>query len=194
MSGSRSAIVIYVFFYFFSIKEAFFKNNHLVSVLSILLIMSFVFFVFLGRQGGNFDVYRIDRFKFFMSFLYETKDWSVYNYFLGSNRIQQMSDVTAKSLSYYKSLFSYDSVKIAYSVILHSFILRFIFDHGLLMLFVLLYYLKRILKLNSFSNRNIGFILILLLLNGVSVSSLNSIYIVIGLVIMIDINRTTGRL
>lgn len=186
-SESRSGIAIFFFILFTCFfKREFIKAKYLWIYTLIFLGISLAFTIFLDRmpKGG---VESLDRFRFFIYFLEEIDHWSLWNYIFGSPIITALSTETCLGLSYYNELYSYKGDGSCYSVIFHSFILRVIFDHGFLGLFFLLYLIKKILTLSGFSKRYVIAMLGVLLLNSISISSLNSIFSVFGLMIVLMI-------
>ncbi|MBQ0959922.1 hypothetical protein KAK06_13295 [Ideonella sp. 4Y11] len=118
----------------------------------------------------------IDRVKFLQVFLAEMRGESVGTWLLGNPTITALSDVSCIQLAFYSRLFSEFGEGNCFSVVLHSFVLRAVFDHGLIGLMVLLLgmYVVSYYKLRSrLAAISIIFILIL---NGLSVSSMNSTF------------------
>jgi hypothetical protein len=147
-----------------------------------LLIIAIVYTIFLYRTNS---ISEIDRYKFLLCFFNETKEWGIFNWIFGSTPLTPMSEYTCRTLSYYIDLFSKAGDGKCYSVILHSMIMRVIFDHGILGLIVIFFVLYRLLIIAGLSKRASFFILIIFIINGLSVSSLNSVYAVFPLLILI---------
>ena len=120
-------------------------------------------------------------------FFNEIENWSLWNYLFGSPIITSLTEETCTGLSYYSELFSNKGDQSCYSVIFHSFILRVIFDHGILGLFFLIHIVYRVLFLSGFSKRYVLTIIGVLLLNSISISSLNSVFSIFGLMIILMI-------
>ncbi|MBQ0741116.1 hypothetical protein J9332_43290, partial [Aquimarina celericrescens] len=60
------------------------------------------------RTGGApFEIESIDRFKFMLVFIDETKEWSFLKFLIGSDRISALSEGACIELGYYESLFSF---------------------------------------------------------------------------------------
>jgi hypothetical protein len=190
LSGSRSALFILLFVLFIVNKKIILKKLHIIAPIAILLIL-LVIQVFIDRMYGNFDIMSIDRIRFFLLFLEETKTWGFIDYFIGANRITALSQETCNSLIWWDTLFSYSGNGTCYSVILHSFIFRVIFDHGFLGLFFMMYIIYRAITVSGFSSKNALTLTIIVLINGLSVSSFNSIYFIIGLVFFLVLKNDT---
>ncbi len=191
LSGSRSGLVIILFL----IGCVFLRNLSLKNFLMLLVFvpigLGLVYFIFLNRSEGD-SLESIDRYIFFMSFLKEIKDWGLVDFLVGSERITALSSETCGKLTYYQKLFSFKGDGTCYSVILHSFIIRVIFDHGLLgFLFLCLAVYQMVLK--SGFDRFISFlVLMVLVLNSLSVSAFNSIYAMLGIGLFLISNSTQG--
>lgn len=190
-SGSRSGIAIFFFILFVCFfKKEYIKAKYIWIYVLVFLGVSFASTIILDRMPkGGFQ--NIDRFWFLLYFFDEIENWSLWNYIFGSPIITALSTETCKGLSYYSELYSYKGDGSCYSVIFHSFILRIIFDHGFLGLFFLFYLIKRILVLSGFSKRYVIAMLGVLFLNSISISSLNSVFSIFGLMIVLMIKPDT---
>lgn len=179
LSGSRSGVLVYAIVLLFldfgsDSKLRFFKY--------LLLVSSFivVFYVFVSRlSSGGFE--SIDRFQFLLHFLNEISNWNFLNFVFGSGFMTPMSYETAHSLFYYKTLFSDHDEYLTFSVIFHSFILRTLFDHGFFGLVFVFYSIWVFLKITGFEKSLRYCIILILFVTGLSVSSLNSIFVILPL-------------
>lgn len=191
ISGSRSALlallVVYTSVY---IKRI---NYKIIISASVLVGLGIIFaYIFSERLAGG-SVEDIDRYRFFMVFLDETKNWSIFNYLLGSLPITPLSMSSCTTLYYYQSLFSHSGDGSCYSVILHSYLLRVIFDQGLLgLLFVLAFIFYGLTKA-GYSTRQKLCLVGVLIASGLSVSSLNSVYSAISLAIAFSFPQSSQR-
>ncbi|WKB82832.1 hypothetical protein QYR09_07285 [Cellulophaga lytica] len=188
LSGSKSGILILLFILSIVNYKYLAKKAHIIVPFVLLLIITTII-IFKKRMGGTFDIEKIDRFKFLMVFLSEIKDWSILDFLFGADRITALSSFACSKLGYYQSLFSYSGDGSCYSVIFHSFILRVIYDHGIFGLLFMCYFIYKILKISGFTKKQCYTILVIALLNGLSVSSFNSIYFVLGIVFYLTINK-----
>lgn len=159
----------------------------------ILLVIGIVGVLF-KRMGGEIDFTTNVRYKFLMRFLDETKNWSFYRYFIGAERISALSEATCRNLGYWKTLFSYKKDGTCYSVILHSYLLRVIYDHGIIGFLFIISYIVKIFTSAGYSIKNASVILGVVLINGLSVSSFNSIYFIIGIVFFLIIEKNNKLL
>lgn len=177
LGKSNSGIIIWFFVSMSMIyyRHGFFNFN-LKKLFTFIFIVCCVLFVLALRFNfsDNIEYSSIDRFSFLSSFLFDTKDWSFFNYLLGSERITPVSSSTAYSLGFYENLFSKENPVIAYSVIYHSFILRMIYDHGVILLIFMFYILYLIFNFKGYTKVNSLTFVLIFLLSGFSVSSLNS--------------------
>jgi hypothetical protein len=187
LSMSRSAILMYLMIFLFVIKERLNKVNRTAIYKTIcfsaglLLVLLLVFLVFVNR-GESIE--ETDRYGFMSIFLYETQDWNFFQYIIGAPRITPLSDFTASRLSWCEDLFSFSGNGTCYSVILHSYILRILFDHGIIGLIYVVFFTYEILKMNRIDTKIIYILISIFLLNGLSVSSFNSVFFPISMIFL----------
>ncbi|TLS80841.1 hypothetical protein FD722_17500 [Photobacterium damselae subsp. damselae] len=190
MSFSRSGIVCLLFFVFIrSLKKINIKT--IFSLILVFIISCFAVFIFLDRIGSG-GIESIDRFVFFKQFLYSVKDWGYSTYIFGEYILNPLPNSVCSTLSFYETLFSNYSQNICYSVIFHSFILRVIYDFGFSGLILVFYYLYLLIR--EHINTRLSIIALgIIFLNGMSVSSINSVYCFIGLLfILLTSNKNSG--
>lgn len=182
MSFSRSGIVCLLFFVFIlSLKKI--NIRTICSLILVFIVSCFAVFIFLDRIGaGGID--SIDRFIFFQQFLYSIKDWGYSDYIFGRYILEPLPNAVCSTLSFYETLFSNYSQNICYSVIFHSFILRCIYDFGFSGLILVFYYLYILIREHIQTRLSI-IALGVIFLNGISVSSINSVYCFIGLLFIL---------
>jgi len=159
-------------------------SNFVVSSGIGFILFGVVIAVFIDRLDGR-AVESIDRFKFLNNFVIETKGWRLIDYIIGAPRLSPLSENVCDNLRYYSSLFSLSGDGSCYAVIFHSYILRAIFDHGVLGLLMLFYVVFYKLKISGYTQKDSLVFIAVLLLNGLSVSSFNSVYFVLVYVMFI---------
>lgn len=187
LSGSRSGIAsFFIMLYFLDFGTL--KRLKIFKFLLLTLGLVAITIIFLQRLG-NGSIEDIDRVKFFYYFMKEIENWNIFNYLFGANFMTPMSYETSKALSFYKVLFSDYEHLLTYSVILHSFILRTIFDHGILGLCFLFFTVWKYLELSGYQTKEILSIVLILIATGLSVSSLNSIFVSLSLGLIIITKR-----
>lgn len=133
------------------------------------------------RLGGGLDFTQNVRYLYLTVFLEETQQWGVFDFLFGSPPITPLSEGGCESLSYWQMLFSFSGNGTCYSVILHSFFFRAIFDHGIIGLLFLVFYTFKIIKQSGYTNHQSFVVLGIAFINALSVSSFNSIFFIIGL-------------
>ncbi|RJT25984.1 hypothetical protein [Buttiauxella izardii] len=182
LSGSRSGLLCILFMMFcYMFKTIDYKIILKLIFLSLLALT--VFKIFESRMVGM-ELQQIDRYVFFEGFLHSIKGWGILNYIFGNYILAPLDAYTCSRLSFYQVLFSYNGSYECYSVILHSFVLRVIYDFGFLGFILTLLILWRLLSTHlSVRSSIIAFACILL--NGFSVSSLNSALCMLGLIFII---------
>jgi hypothetical protein len=181
LSGSRSGLLA-LLFALTVINVSHFDFRTVLKVFLLSIVGIAVVFVIANRMGEG-GIESIDRFVFLQSFIYSISDWEVINYLFGSQPITPLADVICNRLSYYETLFSQSKPGVCYSVILHSYILRLLFDHGLLGLIFVFVSLWLILGASNVDGRFRISIIGIIGINSLSVSGFNSIYIVLGIFI-----------
>lgn len=185
LSGSRSGIVIFAFvlFMIYGIK---FDKKMIFKIFLFGLLLIIIYFIFLERSGGAIDINKIDRFMFLTNFINDVSEWNFFDYLTGTQVLTPMSDQTCQNLSYYSSLFSYKNDGVCYSVILHSYILRAIYDHGILGLSFVFYFYYKALRISGYKFLQTLTFIGIPLLNSISVSAFNSIYFAFAILIVLS--------
>lgn len=179
LSGSRSAALCAVVTLFllngFSFKTFFWG---LLATISLTIVQ---------LQTRGFDLQEIDRFRFLIDFYQLYSQFSKLELLIGSPAITSLPEEVCLRYSFYESLVSSDS-RICYSVVFHSYILRALFDHGIFWSLLLMYGYFRLVK-NEIGPEFAIFVTIIALVNGLSVSSYNSIYLNFTLLLLIMCNK-----
>jgi len=184
ISGSRSSLIALMIAIVFSLdKKIDIKKIIILTILPLIVLG--VFMVFQARldASGGSSYEQIDRYRFFLEFLYSTSQWPWWRFLTGATAITPLSPESCAHLSFYQPLFSYAGDGKCYSVILHSFLLRVIYDHGVLGLIFLISSL--FIFLNKFTLKHKICIIGILLATAMSVSSLNNVYVSIALIFYI---------
>lgn len=181
ISGSRSGVILALITVLFciDIKEII-KQKNIILPFSAIVGAFGAYFVFINRTEGGLE--ETDRYRFFQYFLDSIQDWTFVDYILGAERITKLPNYVCSNLAFYEKLLSFENNGTCYSVIFHSFNMRILFDHGIIVIFILFYFLNLILK-NRTTKEKI-FVFLLLIINGMSVSSINSIYAALGIAII----------
>ena len=148
-----------------------------------------LYIVFSERLAGG-GLEEIDRYRFMMVFLNEIRSWGVFNYLFGSVPLTPLSPQSCASLSFYEGMFSSAGTGECYSVILHAYLLRVIFDQGIIALLLMLGFIWTGLGSANYTNRQKYCIIGVLMISGVSVSSVNSVFSAIALAIAFSYKQT----
>ncbi|WP_462155386.1 hypothetical protein [Pseudoalteromonas piscicida] len=182
LSGSRSGVICFLaMFTIFYIKDFGWKT--IIKLLVVAIIAAGVAATFISRLSGG-DIEAIDRVVFFQGFLKAISGWGWQEFLIGSQTLTAMPESVCTRLQYYQSLFSAGKPGVCYSVILHTYLTRAIFDHGFLGLLFIFLAVNQLLKLSDVSPRARLACISILFLNGASVSSMNSVYAIVGLIIV----------
>ena len=177
LSGSRSSAIVLVVVIAFCIPFRRFDLRTLLAGVGLLLVTAIALTIFRGRSEGAIDT--VDRYNFLQVFLYATRDWNLADFLVGSPRLTALPPESCHQLAFYERLFSYSGDGRCYSVILHSFNLRVIYDHGLLVFGFCLYVVWLILRGIPVKARVC--VTLVILLTGMSVSALNNVYVALAL-------------
>lgn len=188
LSGSRSAalglVCVYVFLYLRTRSRGWPLHVGGVAVVGWAVLS-----LFSARAAQDSGV-ELDRVVFLHTFQYEVRSWPLWEFVTGSFPLTPLSAGSCGSLSFYVPLFSKTDPGVCYSVILHSFLLRAVFDHGLLGL-VLLYGLLWLgLRRSAATVRDSLALLGLITLSALSVSAFNSVFAAIVLAVAMGLDRS----
>ena len=187
LSGSRSGLVIFVFVLFaIYIKKINFKTVIVSIVLAIPALFA-LYFVFMTRLKGG-DVESIDRYRMLILFVKEISGWNWSNYLFGTPPLTNMSNLicTAGEFAYSLKNHSYKGDGSCYSVVLHSYLLRSLFDHGLVGLAFISASVYTLLRKSFYSIKESLVFSGIILLNSLSVSGYNSIFAMLGISIVLQ--------
>jgi len=181
ISGSRSSLIEWIAVMF--ILHIDLKKKYFIAKIALLSITVLIFLYYLSQKihAGSFE--SVDRVQYFLSFFYEIRNWNLWKYLFGNPIITPLSYETIQKYSYFSM--SYGNPNIAYSVLLHAFVIRAILDHGLFGLVFIFYFINKILKISGYSKKERLAVLTVFFLNGFSVSSFMNIFGVMGLLFLI---------
>jgi len=168
----------------FSNKKAF-----LISLIVFITSVSATIII-LKYRTSSMSIEDIDRFHFLMVFLREIQNWNIWDYLFGKHPLTPLSYESCQELSFYKSLFSYSGNDVCYAVILHSFVLRVLFNHGVIGMVFIFWAISRLLLLSGYSRKEALTVIFLLIINGLSVSSVNNIFTVIGILFLTNLGNS----
>jgi hypothetical protein len=144
-------------------------------VFTIIVLAALYIPVSVFRERANVDS-SIDRVKFARVFFSESESWTLGQWLFGTHPLTPLSSSSCGSLSYYERLFSADGQ--CYSVIMHMFLLRVIFDFGLVGLVLAFAIFYRIMRRAGVA-RSLALVLLgVAIVNSSSVSGLNNVYVI----------------
>ena len=189
ISRSRVSIIEFLVLYLFLYVRPGFKYAGVrIAGIGILAYGAFTVFTFrLGQSGG---LQHLDRLHFLRIFNGETAHWGLLEWLVGSPPLTPLSPPSCQDLSYYTALFSHSYAGECYSVILHAFVLRVIFDQGLLGLLLLIALTTASLHLSAVPNRDRWALYAITAINAASVASLNSIFVTLVLAVALGLDRS----
>lgn len=124
----------------------------------------------------------IDRVRFLLYFLDNTEEWRWWNVMLGTQPLTPLSPETCEALSFWSDMYSFSGDGSCYSVILHSYIIRVIFDHGVLGLVFLMSFTVCALRKSGYTWMDTFCVLGALLASSLSVSAFNSVFAMLSMI------------
>lgn len=129
------------------------------------------------------NLYNIDRYKFFLLFINDLSGFGISEIIFGPKRFTPLPPEICNSLSFYDDLLSKGPNKEScYAVIYHSFILRILRDHGIIITILAFKTLFHFVS-NTYSKKLGKFILFIVLINSLSVSGIANTFLWIGVLI-----------
>lgn len=190
LSGSRSSalglLVVYVFLY---VRLR--NRTWPLHVAGVVAVGYAVFTLFTSRLDGQ-SVEAIDRVQFLEVFLREVRTWPVWEFVTGAFPLTPLSPAGCARLSFYQPLFSATDPGVCYSVILHSYVLRAVFDHGLLGIALLYTLVWLALRRSAVTRRDALALLSVITLSGFSVSAFNNVFTTIVLAVAMGLDRSAA--
>jgi hypothetical protein len=187
LSGSRSAVVAFLAMYLFLFLRTNSKTRF-VHVFGIASAGYAVLKVFASRSAGQ-GLISVDRYMFLQIYLREVKDWPGWEFLTGSFPLTPLSHGSCSALSYYSVLFSPTDLGTCYSVILHSFFLRALFDQGVLGLLLLYLVCWKSMRLSGVPVRDRLALFAIVSASAFSVSAFNSVFVSIVLAVALGLDR-----
>jgi hypothetical protein len=186
LSGSRSAILSFFIVYLYQFKP--WKSAKISSLLfkviifiSVVSIVGMALFMRMSSKG----IEGVDRYVFMMVFFQNIIEWGVWEYLVGNPPLTPLLSSSCAQLSFYQALFSKADPSICFPVILHSFWLRLILEHGLLLVGFLSFSFIALFSIKGYRKSFAVTLFAMIALNGVSVSALNSSMISLAIFIIL---------
>jgi hypothetical protein len=184
LSGSRSGSVAVIGLVVYALSQSRVRDYFLryLAALGLILMAAIPIVVFQTRLAASSS---IDRLNFLNVFINETAHWNWLDWLVGSVPITPLSGDACFHLAYYESLLASDGSGTCYSVILHAFILRVIFDAGILGLLLAFGLTAYALRRGGVSLSLSLCLLFIALTNSFSVSGLNNAYVILPIALSI---------
>jgi hypothetical protein len=185
LSLSRSSLLMYSVLVLFVIYDSFKRTRVFIIPGAAIILGSVAFYIFSQRSSS---LEQVDRYRFMLVWWSNVNNWNFFQWLVGAERITALSPDSCSYMNYFKMMFSYKQDGTCYSVVLHSFIFRVLFDHGILG-FAALMYSVYLLLIKSRVRKDITLVFIaIVLINGVSVSSFNNLFFAISMVFLMTTN------
>ena len=122
-----------------------------------------------------------------MVFVDEVRYWPAWKFLFGSMPLTPLSSASCSSLAYYHDLFSFSGDGRCYSVILHSYFLRVIFDHGIIGLAFLLLFMMISLRKSGYAKNEVFVFLGIICSSALSVSAMNSVFVSLAIALALGL-------
>ncbi|WZO53154.1 hypothetical protein MRBLWH7_002009 [Microbacterium sp. LWH7-1.2] len=131
LSGSRSGSLAFAVLAVYALSQVPMKNIAIryFTLIAVPIMLAIPLWIFSERAANSTQ---LDRLNFLEVFLAETSQWGPVEWMFGTTPITPLSAGACFRLSYYQSLFSSEGDGSCYSVILHAFLMRVVFDAGIL--------------------------------------------------------------
>lgn len=184
LSGSRSGAVVYLLLMIYAIIRADLRDGFLRFIsAAVPLVIAIVPVMIFRERSAESQV--IDRVRFLDFFLQETAHWPGWQWLVGAPPLTPLSANTCTELAYYEALFSASQDGTCYSVILHAYLMRVVFDAG-----VFGALLAFMVPLVALRRAGTPWLLVVTLVgialaNSLSVSGLNNPYVALPIVLAI---------
>jgi hypothetical protein len=185
LSLSRSSLLMYSVLFLFVIYDSFKKLRVFFIPGALIILGGIVVYIFAQRSDSLEDV---DRYRFMLVWWTNVQDWNILQWMVGSERITPLSAYSCGMMNYFKTLFSYSNNGTCYSVILHSFIFRVLYDHGVLGFLFIIWSTYTMLIKSKVRKDMIWVFIVIVLINGLSVSSFNNLFFAISMVFLMSTN------
>lgn len=186
LAGSRSGAVAFAVLIVYVLSQAKVSNatKVIAGAYALPLIAAVPIYVFVERARG---ATQIDRLNFLGVFLTETRNWDMLTWLFGTEPITPLSSSGCTRLSYYDSLFSTAGDGSCYSVILHAFVLRVVFDAGIFGLILAFLMPWRAMRWSAVPTLTALGLLGIAATNSLSVSGLNNPYVAFPILLAISL-------
>ena len=175
LSGSRSALISLILV--LSGIYLAHRNFSRLKIMGFILSISTLIVALLSWMIRGSSLQSVDRFVFLQLFLHEYSLKSDISKLLGAWVINPLSSETCVKLRFYSVLQNDESLGSCFSVILHSFILRSLYDFGLIGTLAIFFAYVWLLRRNLESTLVIC-ITAIAIANSMSVSGINNVYVV----------------
>lgn len=185
LSLSRSSLLMYSVLVLFVIYDSFKKTRVFIIPGVGLALGAVAVYIFSQRSSSLED---IDRYRFMLVWWSNVQDWNFFQWMVGAERITPLSPQSCSYMNYFEMMFSFREDGTCYSVVLHSFIFRVLFDHGILG-FLFIIYSVYLMLIRSNVRKDVAMVFIsIVLINGLSVSSFNNLFFAISMVFLMTTN------
>lgn len=184
LAGSRSGAVAFVVLAIFAVTQAK-RANLFVKYLLALAIPLVVFAAVSIFQSRAVAGRSTDRERFADVFFAEAANWDIITWLFGTTPITPLSNGACTQLSYYQLLFSTEGDGSCYAVILHAFLLRVLYDAGIVGLLIAFGVTWLMMRRAKVQFAVAGALLLIAITNSLSVSGLNNPYVALPILLAI---------
>ncbi len=189
LSGSRSGAVIFVILAIYAVTQMRAMNLFVRYLVAAAAVAATAIPVMIFAERASSATFRIDRLNFLDVFFAEVGAWNAGQWIFGTTPITPLSPNSCASLANYEQLFASSGDGTCYAVILHAFLLRVIFDAGLLGLALAIVIPWLAMRKAGVSLPLALTLSCIALANGASVSGLNNPYVALPVIVAILTTR-----
>ncbi|HEY9266906.1 MAG TPA: hypothetical protein VIQ11_20120 [Mycobacterium sp.] len=188
LAGSRSGAIAFVVLALFAVSQAK-RANLFLKYLMALALPVVVFAAVLVFEQRTVTGRSVDRQRFADIFFAETANWDAFTWLFGTVPITPLSGGACFQLSYYQLLFSSEGDGSCYAVILHAFLMRVVYDAGIVGLLIAFGVTWLMMRRAKVQFAIAASMLLIAITNSFSVSGLNNPYVALPILLAI---MTTG--
>jgi hypothetical protein len=185
LSESRSGIIAFAIVAVYAFTQVPSKRLVLQYVFACALFAVGAVVLSVFNERANASSYAVDRLNFFEKFQNETSSWNVLDWAIGSTPITPLSPATCAELNAYDRLYSSTGDGSCYSVILHAFLMRVVFDAGIIGLLLAFGVIIYLMYRAGVEWRIAAALLLIAVSNSFSVSGPNNPYVIVPVLLAI---------
>ncbi|PPG43395.1 hypothetical protein C5C17_02260 [Pseudoclavibacter sp. RFBA6] len=184
IAGSRSGVLAFVVLAMYAVTQTD-RGNIFVRYLALISLPVAGFIAYDLFQDRAASENRLDRLNFLDVFFSETRDWGIGEWLVGTTPITPLSPGGCEALSGYENLFSSTGDGSCYSVIMHAFFMRVVFDAGIVGLLISFGFMWYLMRRSAVPRLLAAALLLIAAMNSLSVSGPNNPYVILPILLAV---------